>query len=103
MFDEKELKHNLPSWRAMHTDTAPSVECMQLKFFREAPAWRKLEMAGELRKTMLLFVRSELEERYPNASRSQIQRLLAERIYGTELATKVYGNIDLPDAAGKMD
>lgn len=99
---DEQLEQRLPSWRAMHADTSPSVEQIQLQFFRKAPAWRKLEMAGELRKTMLQFVRSELMERYPNATPSQIRRLTVERIYGSELAEKAYGQISLPDDAGKM-
>ncbi len=82
----------------MHADTSPSVERIQLQFFRECPSWRKIQMVSELRKAMLLFLQSELVDRYPNATPDQIRRLMADRLLGTELATKAYGPcVDLDD------
>jgi len=86
----KGLGH-LPSWRSMHADTSPSIEKIQFEFFREAPASRKLDMAGEMWKAMLLFVRSDLESLHPDASADEIRRLMADRILGPELAAKAYG------------
>ena len=99
--EKKNLEHNLPGWRAMHADTSLSVERLQIQMLRNAPAWRKLQMAGELRETMLLFVRSGLEERYPNASQAQIRRLMADQLLGSELASKVYGPVRLTADDGK--
>jgi hypothetical protein len=86
----KRLDHP-PSWRSMNADTSPSIEKIQFKLFREAPASRKVEMAGEMWKAMLLFVRSDLETMHPDASAAEIQRLMADRILGPELAAKAYG------------
>ncbi len=69
--------HKLASWRAMHADTDPWAEKMQLDFYRTAPAWRKLELAGDLTKGMLLFAESGLIGRYPQASPVEIRRRLA--------------------------
>ncbi|MBX3077558.1 hypothetical protein KF707_21825 [Candidatus Obscuribacterales bacterium] len=88
---EENKRNQPPSWRSMNADTSPSVEKIQFKFFRQAPAWRKLEIAGEMREAMLLFVRSDLESRYPQASADEIWRLMADRIVGPELAQKAYG------------
>ncbi len=81
----------------MHADTDPAVEQIVFKFCREAPAWRKLKMAGELTEAMLLLSKSGLRNRYPKASPEQIRRLLADQILGPELAVKVYGplNVDM--------
>ena len=82
---------NLPSWRAMHADTDPWAENLQLEFFRQAPAWRKLEMAGELTKGMLFLAESGLKSRHPRSSQAEIRRRLADTLLGSELAARVYG------------
>ncbi len=97
----KKLEHSLPSWRAMHADTSSSVERLQIQMFRNAPAWRKLQMAGELRETMLLFLRSGLEERHPNSTEAQIKRLMADHLLGAELASKMYGTVRVADDEGR--
>jgi hypothetical protein len=78
----------------MHADTAIWAENLQLKFFREAPAWRKLEMAGELTKGMVLLTESGLKSRHPQASPQELRRLLADVLLGQELAARVYGQLD---------
>lgn len=85
----------LASWRALHADTDAWAEDIQFKFFREAPAWRKLELAGDLTKGMMQLAESGLRNRHPNASPTEIRRLLADMLLGPELAIKVYG--PLPD------
>ena len=84
----------LPSWRSMHADTSPWAEEIQLKFFREAPAWRKLEMAGELTLGMVLLAESGIQTRYPNEPQAKIRRRLADVVLGPELAEKVYGQLN---------
>ena len=83
----------LPSWRALHADTDAWAEEIQFKFFREAPAWRKLEIAGDLTKGMLQLAESGLRSRHPQASPAEIRRRLADMLLGPELAAKVYGPI----------
>ncbi len=64
----------LPSWRAMHADTDPRIEAMQFRFYREAPAWRKCVMVGEMNKGMKLLALAGLQSRFPDASPVEIQR-----------------------------
>lgn len=93
----KDSHRPLASWRAMHADTDAWAEEIQFKFFREAPAWRKLEIAGDLTKGMLQLAESGLRGRHPQASPAEIRRLLADMLLGSELATKVYGPSHLTD------
>lgn len=85
---------SLPSWRAMHADTALWAEELQFKFFREAPAWRKLEMAGELTRGMLVLAETGLKNRNPGASPQEVRRLLADMLLGPDLAARVYGPLE---------
>lgn len=86
-------KNKSASWRALHADTDAWAEEIQFKFFREAPPWRKLEMAADLNNGMLLLAESGLRERHPGASPEEIRRLLADMLLGPELAAKAYGSI----------
>jgi hypothetical protein len=85
---------SLPSWRAMHADTSAWAEEIQFKFFRDAPPWRKLEMAAKLTKGMLLLSESGIKSRYPQDSTSEIRRRLADVLLGPELAGRVYGRLE---------
>lgn len=81
----------LPGWRSMHMDTAPWAEQIQMKFYREAPAWRKLKMCEELTSGMLRLAEAGLEARHPQASQGEIRRRMADTLLGPELAARVYG------------
>ena len=96
-----DLDRPLASWRAMHADTAAWAEEIQLKFFREAPAWRKLEMAGDLRRGVLELAESGIRIRHPHASDTEVRRLLADIVLGAELAARVYGPLPRHDSAGE--
>lgn len=91
--NDADLGH-LPSWRAMHADTAPWAEKIQLKFFREASPSRKLELAGELTRGMVLLAEKGLENRHPQASTSELRRRLADILLGPSLAALVYGKLE---------
>jgi len=87
----EQSSRRLPSWRAMHADTAPWAEEIQFRFFREAPAWRKLQVADDLTRGMLQLVQTGLEARHPDDTPAQIRRRLADVVLGEELALRVYG------------
>ncbi len=90
-------RRRLPTWREMNMDTAPWAEKLQFKAFRETPAWRKLEMSGDLTKSMICLAESGLRSRNPQSSPAQIRRLLADTLLGSELAERVYGGSDAID------
>ncbi len=96
-----EQNRRMPSWSEMHSDTALWAEKIQLKHCREAPAWRKLEMVGELTNGMLHLAQVGIRDRYPNASSEEVRRRLADMILGPELASAVYG--PLVNSIGKSD
>lgn len=73
------------------SDTDPSVERVQIELIRQAPAWRKMELLGQMNLTVKTLALIGLRERYPNASEPEIKRRLADLLLGEELAAKVYG------------
>lgn len=51
-----------------------------------SPPWRKLELVCDLNRALRQLVLSELAQSYPDKSESELRVLLAERLYGTEVA-----------------
>ena len=50
-------------------DTHPEAERVQIELLRQAPAWRKLEMVGQLNQTVRTLALSGLRQRHPEAVR----------------------------------
>jgi hypothetical protein len=90
--------HRLPTWREMHMDTSPEIEAMQFAFYREAPAWRKLQMVTHLNRMAQTMALSGLRRRHPEATNEELRRYLADIGLGPELAAQVYGS----DARGEQ-
>lgn len=86
-------KRRLPSWREMNWDTSPETETVLFKLWREAPAWRKLEMMEGLNRAARQLALMGLRQRFPNASAEELKRHLATVTLGEEIATRVYGPI----------
>ncbi len=80
-----------PTWHELQADTAPWAERLQFKFFREAPSWRKVQVAGDLTRGAIQLKRLELERQYPQDSPAQIRRRLADFLLGPELAARWFG------------
>jgi len=78
---------------ALFPDTSLEAEQVLLTLMREAPAWRKLEMVGELNRTVRAFTAVGLKERYPQAGVAELDRRLADLVFGPDLAARVYGAI----------
>jgi len=72
-------------------DTRPEAEHVQLEMLRQAPAWRKLQMVGEMHQALCQLALSGLRQRYPHASEGELRRRLADLLLGPELAARVYG------------
>lgn len=72
-------------------DTHPDAERVQIELLRRAPAWRKLEMLGQLNETARTLALSGLRQRYPQATPEELRRRLADLLLGSELAERVYG------------
>jgi len=80
---------------SLFLDTTPEAEVVLINLLRQAPPWRKLEMVGELNKTVRAFSINGLKQRYSNAGNVELRRRLADILLGADLALKVYG--PLPD------
>ena len=85
----------------MYSDTDPRVEAYQLQLLRQAPAWRKADMLGQMYQTVKGLAYQGLRGRHPGASEAELQRRLADLLLGDDLARQVYGPLipqGYPDA-----
>lgn len=79
----------LPTWREMHMDTSPEIEAIQFEFYREAPAWRKIEMMSSLSNSVRQLTIQGIRRRHPEATAQEIDFLLLEHFHGLEIAKQV--------------
>ncbi|MBI4789019.1 MAG: hypothetical protein HY782_18460 [Chloroflexi bacterium] len=75
-------------------DTSADAERVQIELLRRAPAWRKLQMVGEMNQTVRMLALAGLRQRFPNATPAELRRHLADLLLGEELAARVYGKAD---------
>ncbi len=73
-------------------DTSPEAERVLFELLRQAPAWRKLHMVGEMNQTVRTLTLSGLRSRFPDATEDELRRRLAAALLGPELAERVYGS-----------
>lgn len=73
------------------SDTSRETERVLFDLARNAPSWRKVELMGEMFRTVRDLALSGLRHRYPDASPSELRRRLADILLGAELAARVYG------------
>lgn len=58
---------------------------------RQAPAWRKAYLVGQMTESVRLLALSGLRQRHPQATPAELHRFLADLWLGPELAARVYG------------
>ena len=75
-------------------DTHPRIEALQIELLRNAPAWRKLEMVGQMNAAVRQMALCGLKMRYPDEPPEKLRRRLADLLLGKELAQKVYGPLE---------
>ena len=85
----------------MVSDTHPDIESLQLELMRQAPAWRKAQMLGEMYASMKQLALSGLRSRHPEASKVELQRRLADLLLPADLAERAYG--PPPEDTGNAD
>jgi hypothetical protein len=73
------------------SDTSQATERVLFDLARVAPAWRKVELMGEMYRTVCDLALSGLRNRYPHSSEKELRRRLADIPLGTELALRAYG------------
>jgi hypothetical protein len=86
------MKNKKAKVSTLSADTYPEAERVQIELLRRVPAWRKMQMVGEINQTVQMLALSGLRQRFPNASSGELRRRLAELRLGAELAARVYGN-----------
>jgi hypothetical protein len=79
------------------SDTPPETERVLFAMLREMPPWRKLEMVAQLNQAGGELALAGLRSRYPNATRDELRRHLADMLLGDELAARVYGRVPEAD------
>ena len=78
-------------------DTQPEAERVLIELLRQAPPWRKLDMVGQLNRTVRTLALSGLRQRHPQASPGELRRRLADLLLGPELAARAYGPLTKQD------
>ena len=79
------------------SDTHPRMAAMQIALMREAPAWRKMALLGQMNQTVKMLALNGLRQRHPHATEAALRRVLADLLLGKELAHKAYGPIQESD------
>jgi hypothetical protein len=74
-------------------DTLPEIERMLIEALREMPPCRKLELLGEMSRTVCELAVAGLRQRYPDDTPEQRKRRLADLLLGAEMAERVYGRL----------
>jgi hypothetical protein len=62
------------------SDTSEATERVLFDLAREAPAWRKVELMGEMYRTVCDLALSGLRNRYPHSSENELRRRLADAV-----------------------
>lgn len=73
------------------SDTSPEIGRLQLALMHSAPAWRKLELAGQMFESMKLLALVGLRQRHPLANEQELRRRLTDLLLGPQLASRAYG------------
>jgi hypothetical protein len=74
-------------------DTTIEAHRVHVELMREAPGWKKLELAAELYEGLTSVALAGLKARHEGATESELRRRLADILLGAELAERAYGPI----------
>lgn len=77
--------------RVTSSDTSLEAEAVMIGLLRKAPAWRRLQLAGQMSLTARRLALSGVRQRHPDANEEEIKRRFAALHLGDELAEKVFG------------
>ena len=76
------------------SDTDPVIEQLQVQLIRNAPSWRRAEMAGQMFETMKQLTLIGLRQRHSQAGDDELRRQLADLLLGPDLARLAYGPLE---------
>lgn len=77
--------------RTQSPDTSPEAERVLIELLRQAPTWRRLQLADRMSSTVRNLSLAGLRARHPRASEAELRRRFADIHLGPELAAQVYG------------
>ncbi len=77
--------------RTQSRDTSPEAERVLIELLRQAPAWRRLQLADRMSSAARGLCFAGLRARHPAASEAELRRRFADIHLGRELALKAYG------------
>ena len=77
--------------RTQSPDTSPEAERVLIELLRQAPAWRRLQLADRMSATVRNLCLGGLRSRHPKSSEAELRRRFADIHLGPELAAKAYG------------
>lgn len=83
-------KRRIVGMSTLYSDTSLEAEQVLLSLLRDAPARRKLEMLGQLNRSVRVLALAGLRRRYPEATPAELQQRLAALLLGPDLAARVY-------------
>ncbi len=72
-------------------DTSPEAEQVLIELLRQAPPWRRLQLADRLSVTARRLCAAGLRARHPQASEDELRQRFAHLHLGSDLATQVFG------------
>jgi len=78
-------------------DTDATADARYYELLREVPPHARLARALSLSRSVRELAVAGIRARHPNATDAEVDVRLAVRLYGRELAARVYG--DIPDDA----
>lgn len=74
-------------------DTTSSAEALRLRALQAMAPARRLSLAVGWSRSVRELMRSSLHQQHPELCPDELQRLLADRLLGKDLAQKAYGPI----------
>jgi hypothetical protein len=75
----------------MNPVNSSAVEKLLISFWREAPAWKKLQMMTQLNEITRQLVLEGVRRRFPKASHEQLRSMMTEIMFGPKQAARVNG------------
>lgn len=77
--------------RTQSADTSPEAERVLIELLRQAPAWRRLQLADRMSNMVRGLSLAGLRARHPKASEAELRRRFADIHLGPKLAAEAYG------------
>jgi hypothetical protein len=93
--EPRKLKPHEVPYGELYPDTDAEAERVQMEIYRRMPAWKKIQLVEEANRMSRALVLAGLRSRYPEASPEEIRRRFFGVWLGEELATEVYGPLEI--------